>query len=688
MFYWPRSVENRAAIRTSLAALIAVLISFKFHLQTPYWSGMSVVIVANLYTGSIIDKAMMRIIGTVAGAFLGLYIAQCVANSFILYLVACFIIVSISVYFYNLSTYGYAYLLGALCAFIIISQIALAPQNAFFVAIWRPVEIAIGVIVSAISAYVIFPNHLKENINGQVKGIFSDFSHEFEQLLGSLTQKELPFAELEVIHVTIKKKLYKATELISAMNRELGVTQAEVDVLRALLDSLFNLSRQLQILIITPLQQSDLVVINSLPIDSVLKAVQSDLSSLQLAFANPKHNSLVNLKTEGVINHLDNILKAKQMVYLGQSKFVYAFVFFLEQVNQHITLMGALLTKGAMPNNSKFKIITKQQRLRFDPDLMKHSFKAGIAVILALLFWLITNWPGGLNGIISSLVISIRKNLYEMKHTSIHRLFGCFLGGGVALLTLHLIEMNLFDFVVVVFFSVWAFSYFMFKWPKYAYIGLQANIALIISLAQEGGPLVLIDPPLQRLGGIVIGIVASFLVANIIWRADTWTILERYLNKINKYTTFNLNQLLANSNEIKTLYHLSSLFWLSRGLLETLEGEHLNVIKQQRHIELKKKFEFLVIIQAIISSMSLTIDIKKAEETAALFGLDLLLYEKKLMRFYEAHDFESGCELSSEINGFLTQSANLSSVVPVENKELKNLIAYLNALNQLACRIV
>ena len=189
MFYfWPHSVENRAALRTAIAALVAVLISFKFHLQTPYWSGMSVVIVSNLYTGSIIDKAMMRIIGTIAGAFLGFYVAGIVANSFLLYLLSCFLIIAVSVYYYNYSKYGYAYLLGALCAFIVISQLALNPQNALMVAIWRPVEIGIGVLVSAISAYALFPNHLKDNILVQVHDIFADFIVEFNQFHEELSK--------------------------------------------------------------------------------------------------------------------------------------------------------------------------------------------------------------------------------------------------------------------------------------------------------------------------------------------------------------------------------------------------------------------------------------------------------------------------------------------------------------------
>lgn len=250
MFLWPQTVENRAALRTAFAALTAVLISFKFHLETPFWSGMTVVVVSNLYTGNIIDKAMLRIIGTVAGAFLGFYAAGMVANSFLLYFLSCFLIVSVGSYYYSFSVNGYAYLLGSLCAFIIISQIAINPQNAFFVAIWRPVEIGIGVLVSAISAYFIFPNHLKDNIAVQLHDIFTDFSAEFSQLLKMLLEGKPDFDLLAQSNLKLKRKIRKAVELVGAMNHELGVSKAKTDEVRALLGIFYDLSRQLHYLIL------------------------------------------------------------------------------------------------------------------------------------------------------------------------------------------------------------------------------------------------------------------------------------------------------------------------------------------------------------------------------------------------------------------------------------------------------
>lgn len=696
MFYfWPHSVENRAALRTAIAALVAVLISFKFHLQTPYWSGMSVVIVSNLYTGSIIDKAMMRIMGTIAGAFLGFYVAGIVANSFLLYLLSCFLIIAVSVYYYNYSKYGYAYLLGALCAFIVISQLALNPQNALMVAIWRPVEIGIGVLVSAISAYALFPNHLKDNILVQVHDIFADFISEFKQFHEEVNKGCEIFNTLPQSNLKIKKKIRKAVELIDALNHEFGVSQARIDELRAFLDSFYALCRQLQYLMITNPRQDEIDALKTLPLDLVFVAIDHDFKALQSAFAKGTIEPF-SLKMEEAIATLEQQFKQNRADYSAKSDFIYSFIHFLQQVNQNFILMYSLLTKAPVQKTKKFKLLNKQQRLRSDYDLIKQSIKSGLAVILALGFWMVSNWPGGLNGIISSLVISIRKNLFEMTNISIHRVLGCMLGGGIALISLIVFEMNLYDFICVLFFSVWGFSYFMFKLPKYSYIGLQANIALIITLAQEGGPPVVLDPPLQRLAGIMIGIISSFIVANVIWRSDVMTILNRYLNKLYKYMTFNLNQVLLDrtgttespaASEEKSLHDLANLFWLSRGLIESLSNESLSAKKQEQLNNLTHRFESLVVTQATISHILVTINQEKANATAQRMGYDLSSYESNLVHCYQQHDVSGGFALAEKLKGILSEIENNPAFVHESDEDVRNMLAYVNALNQLALRV-
>ncbi|RUR07718.1 FUSC family protein [Legionella sp. km772] len=683
--YWPRTVENRAALRTAIAALSAVLVAFTFHLPSPYWSGMSVVIISNLYTGSIIDKALMRIIGTIIGAALGFYLVGIVANSFLLYLLSCFLIIAVSVYFYYYSRYGYAYLLGALCAFIIISQITINPQNAFNVAIWRPIEIAVGVVVFALCVYVFFPNHLKDNITSQVSDLFNSYIQEFKKLAVCIANNEIKVAELSDNNLKIKKKLRKATELIVSLNVELGTNQAQTDRLRAFLDTFFTLARQIQYVIALPYIAADLQLLQAASIDKLFLAITDDLQQIHRAFITAQTIEL-SLKSKLALTEFEEQIKKEAI--LARSDFIYAFIVFFNQVIQHLSFLHSLLGQTPIAQEKPYVLLTRKDRIKTDDkELIKHAIKAGLSVLLALGFWLVSNWPGGINGIISSLVISMRLNLLEMKNVIIHRLLGCSLGGGLALVSLAVVEMNLYDFIVLLFFAVWGFSYFMFKFPKYAYIGLQANIALIITLAQEGGPPTLLDPPLQRLAGVVIGIAASFIVANILWRSDVWTLLQRYLEKIYNYLTFNLRQALL-ITEKKTIYDLASIFWLARGLIEGLSDLDLKKKKLTKLTAFRQRFESLVMTQATISYILTSIDKDKALSIANQLELDLLPYEQELVFLYENNAYVQALPLYEQLNQCIEKIQSHPLYLTIEFSDLRNLLAYLNALKQLCLRII
>jgi uncharacterized membrane protein YgaE (UPF0421/DUF939 family) len=227
----------------------------------------------------------------------------------------------------------------------------------------------------------------------------------------------------------------------------------------------------------------------------------------------------------------------------------------------------------------------------------------------------------------------------------------------------------------------------MFKWPKYAYIGLQANIALVISLAQEGGPPALLDPPLQRLAGIVIGIAASFLVANVLWRTDVWTILNRYLDKLYSSMKYNLNQILMDSSNHVRLYDLANLFWLTRGLIESLSDEALNTAKKDRLAELTERFESLVQIQATLSHLLITVDREKALLTANYFNFDLSEYMSQLIVLYTRHDKTGGRALSQKLQERLPEIKIIPIYSQVGYHDLQNFIAFINALIQLGIRV-
>ncbi|KTD25056.1 FUSC family protein [Legionella israelensis] len=674
----PQTAENRAAIRTAIATLTAVLLAFKFHFETPYWSGMTVVITSNLYTGNIIDKALMRIIGTIAGAFLGFIAAGLVVNSFLLYLLTSFLLVAVAVYYYNFSRYAYAWLLGSLTALIIISQLAVNPQNVLYVAIWRSVEIALGVFVSSLFALSVFPNPIKKILIKQFDILLADLDKCLKQLYACLTDSSKDFQTLAESNVQLKIHCRKAVELIGAMPKDPSIKKENIDRYRALLESIYQLARLFQYQISQPIKPYHLPVF--LPLKEVFHALENDISSLRFALKKPQSRQQP-LQLQASLQQFELQFKKNRSLLTAFLPSIYSLSHFMKGVEQHLMAMKLLLERKEIKEQPSI-YINAQKRLRNDPDIIKHSVRAGITIVLALLIWLASSWPGGINGIISSIVISVRKHLYEMKNISSHRFIGCFIGGGIALTSLALVRMNLYDFIVILLFSVWLFSYFSFKYPQYAYIGLQANIALIITLAQGGGPPHTLAPPLERLAGIIMGIIASFAVGNLLWRTDAWIILRRYLNKLFYYMTENLNTVLCSKKEDVRLHDLTNLFWLSRGLIETLSAQKLSAGKEKQLVGLRNRFEHYVIIQATISYVYSSVNIEKARTTAKNYDLPLTVIETGIIDLYRYKKKKTVPALEKQ----LQQSFAVIQHMPLKENgsddELRNILAYLNALKQ------
>lgn len=682
----PQTLENRAALRTAIAALAAMLIAFLFHFDKPYWSAMTVVLLANVYTGSIVDKAILRIIGATIGAWLGYFLAGLVVNSLLLYLLSIFLVVSLAIYYYSFSPHAYAYLLGALSAFIVLGQLAILPSETFYVAIWRPADIALGVIVSAVSAWCIFPNHIQDNLIKDAELVFNQVENLLEQLSKLLVATEPDLEKITADNLQMKRTIRKSVEIFGFVRRELGVKRVKVDQYRALFDQFYSLARNITYCLSSPYWQ---VSFEEHPkiraaIADFFAAAQEDLQCLKKEFF-AKTKAKANLRAETLLTSLQQLVTtdSQEKLPLAVINRYLALVALLQQINTMLANLANSLISNPVSAKKKALFITNQQQLRNDPDVIFNSIKTGLAAVLALCFWLVSNWPGGINGIISSIMVSIRKNLFEMKNISTYRILGCLLGGGVALFPLGFFSMDLYDFSLILFGSIWAFSYFSFKYTGYSYIGLQANIALIITIGQAGGPPIELEPGLERLGGILIGIVASFLVANVFWRTAFFSILSRHLQKLFRFLAYNLNQLLQAQGKEVRLYDLTSLLWLCRGLVEAFPNDYFKQQKREKLIEAKNRFVQMTLIQATISHIYDGIDRESAYAIASQHDIDLPALERAIMKLYTT-DSPVLCEtIKQQIDAILAK-ADLSSVyLKAPSDKLANCITYMNALGQL-----
>lgn len=674
---WPQSLENRAALRTALACVTAILLAFALHTDKPYWAGMTVVVVANLYTGSIIDKAIMRIFGTVIGAWFGFFIAHYIVNSFFLYFLINFFLVAVAVYYYNFSKYAYAYLLGAIGGFIVISELATDPTQSFWIAVWRPIEIGLGVLVSAAFAFCVFPNRIEDSVIKEIKGIFADMDALLQNMDGLLVKADLALLpQMTADNLQLKKHIRKAMDMLGFMRHEVGYQRSIMDRHRFLLDSCYSASRAVSYFLASNAFADHEMWNDNLPIEACLTAIRQDFSNIQSLFF---QGSVVARPQSGQSLAVFDTEVARLPAQTHQQCLLLAH--FLRQMTGLLCQLRSSLISGGRPLPA-YKIISAQEQLRRDPDVIIHSIKAGLAAILALAFWLLSNWPGGLNGIVSSIVISIRRHLYEMHNISSFRLLGCVLGGGVAFVSLFFFSLDLYLFLLVIFFSVWAFSLFSFKQVDYAYIGLQANFALVIAMAQAGGPPLSMVPALERLGGVVIGIVASFLVANVLWRTNLLTMLQRQLQGLRLRILANARYVLARDKTDYSFYDLISASWLCRSLLDVLPVSDVQTtVKQQQIQQAREEHEALVLMQVTINNVLESVDQEQARRTAASLSVDLSALEDGVMMTLDAPmSVGDRASLRQRLREAL---ALVMSAPEPDLLERENCSAYLYALEQM-----
>ena len=73
--------------------------------------------------------------------------------------------------------YPYAWLMTSISAFIVIAELAIDPDDAFLVAIWRPVEIGLGVVISGFFAFSVFPNFIGNSLALETGAVFDELEH-------------------------------------------------------------------------------------------------------------------------------------------------------------------------------------------------------------------------------------------------------------------------------------------------------------------------------------------------------------------------------------------------------------------------------------------------------------------------------------------------------------------------------
>ena len=159
------------AVKTYLAALLALFISFWLTLDEPYWALLTVFVVAQPDSGLVLAKGFYRILGTAAGALMTVVLVFAFAQYGELFIASLAVWIGLCNFaaraVRNFASYGFQ--LAGYSVAIIGIPAALSPNEAYPIILARATEISLGIGCMALVSRLIGPRELAPKLVALVR---------------------------------------------------------------------------------------------------------------------------------------------------------------------------------------------------------------------------------------------------------------------------------------------------------------------------------------------------------------------------------------------------------------------------------------------------------------------------------------------------------------------------------------
>ena len=158
------------AIKTFLAAMLALYLAMWIDLPRPYWALGTVYITSQVLAGATRSKALYRVLGTLIGAVVSVILAPNLANAPELLTVAIALWVAVCLYFSLLDRTPRSYLmmLGGYTAALIGFPAVADPGAMFDTAVARAEEIMLGIVCAGLVSTIVLPRSVAPMVTGRL----------------------------------------------------------------------------------------------------------------------------------------------------------------------------------------------------------------------------------------------------------------------------------------------------------------------------------------------------------------------------------------------------------------------------------------------------------------------------------------------------------------------------------------
>ena len=284
---WPgrdllRDVRIRHGIKLGLAGLLALCLTQLLPLPHDSWAILTVlVIMLGDYVGTAAVKAINRVVGTIAGAIVGVWLVGNYTSTPILFLSVLFVVMALATY--QLGRFGlrqspYTYFLLGVTTLVIATDGIAAPHHAWQLGLYRTEEILAGVLSALLISSILWPRYAREEFITTAR----EALRSIEPVL--LDKNETPADDLTTtnlreIRARFAETLTALTNLRYAGARESSIFSAHLPSYDAYLVSLISVFDAALYLVEWPLTGS---VVDQLrkELDEVYRGLQEEIRIL------------------------------------------------------------------------------------------------------------------------------------------------------------------------------------------------------------------------------------------------------------------------------------------------------------------------------------------------------------------------------------------------------------------------
>ncbi|MDD5201258.1 MAG: FUSC family protein [Terrimicrobiaceae bacterium] len=152
----------RQGLKMALGGILGFAAALWLRLPNPTWCIFTVIVLMMAqYVGAIAEKAVLRAVGTVAGATIGILLVGNFASDPAVMVAGSFLVAAFGTMMFGGNRYPYAFFLGALTALVVVGNTMENPADAWHVGVSRILEICLGILISTTVTGVIWPRYAR-----------------------------------------------------------------------------------------------------------------------------------------------------------------------------------------------------------------------------------------------------------------------------------------------------------------------------------------------------------------------------------------------------------------------------------------------------------------------------------------------------------------------------------------------